>query len=79
MKKDKANISYLDPPHHEGAPNTTAPEGQPGAHTVTQSHSEMIRNSEKQVRGRMDLPGRECHTSNQHEERLHDDTDDTVL
>jgi hypothetical protein len=69
MKKNKANINYQDHPHHEGAQNNTGTDGQPNAHNVSHSHSEMMQDSEEQVRGRKDQPRTERNTSNQREER----------
>lgn len=69
MKKNKANSNYQDHPHQEGAQNNAGPEGQPNAHKVTHSHSEMMQDSEEQARGRKDQSRTERNTSNQLEER----------
>lgn len=69
MKRNKANISYQDHPHLEGAQNNTAPEGQPNAHNNTSSISEMNEDSSGQVAGRKNRSRTERNTSNQHEGR----------
>lgn len=69
MKRNKANINYQDQPHHEGAQNNAGIEGQPNAHNVTHSHSEMLQDSQEQKAGRKNQPQTERNASNQREER----------